>query len=648
MCGIAGMVGRDPVDSEVLARMTAVLRHRGPDDEGFFSRRYDDGTSVGLGFRRLSIIDLQTGNQPLSNETGSVQLVFNGEIYNYRELRRDLEARGHRFATQADTEVIVHLYEDEGSRCVRRLNGMFAFALWDEAGRELLLARDRFGKKPLYYTDTGEALMFGSELKSLLEHPRCPRELDHDSLAAYLALEYVPTPSSIFRDVHKLPAGHLLRWRERRASVEPYWDLEFSHDEPKSDREYVEEFRALLTEAVRRRLVSDVPLGAFLSGGVDSSSIVALMSEALPPGAVKTFTIGFAEKSFDESTVARRVAEHYETEHHEEVFTPDAMVDLLPTVVEVLDEPFADPSVLPTYVLSRFARQFVTVALGGDGSDELLAGYPTFTAERFAKAYRVPRSLHDRLILPLADRLPVSTDNFSVDFKLKRFLLGATLPTAARHPTWLGAIPGDAQARLLLGSASDPLVSWSSAYASARTSDPLERLIYAYVKTYLQDDILTKVDRASMACSLEVRAPFLDVELADFLGRVPSSAKLRRLDTKHLLKRAMDGVLPEGIARRPKKGFGIPVAKWLKTSLREQLESELSDSRLRAQGLFDSREVQRLVSEHMSGRYDHRKPLWTLFVFQLWHRRWASETVNGAGSADTRLKSSRRAPADAP
>jgi asparagine synthase (glutamine-hydrolysing) len=623
MCGICGIVDRrEPINREVLVRMAEAIRHRGPDDEGVYVAPNESATAVGLGFRRLSIIDLASGNQPIANEDGTVRVVFNGEIYNYRSLRSELESRGHRFATNADTEVIVHLYDELGARCVERLNGMFAIALWDERRQTLTLARDRFGKKPLYYADLGDALLFASELKSLVEHPRCPRELDFDALARYLALEYVPTPHAIFARVRKLPGGHVLSWKDGHVSVESYWELELRADHPAHpDSEYVEEFRTRFREAVRRRLMSEVPLGAFLSGGIDSSSVVAMMAEALPAKAVKTFSIGFADNSFDESEHARRVATHFGTDHHEEVFTPQVMLDLLPGVVDWLDEPFGDASILPTYLLSRYTRSFVTVALGGDGSDELLAGYPTFPADRLARLYRVPRLLHSNVIYPLADRLPVSTANFSFDFKLKRFLRAASAPADVRHPTWLGSFTRDEQAALLTREPPDPLVEHRRAFGAA-AGDPTARLIYLYAKTYLQDDILVKVDRASMACSLEVRAPFLDVELVEFLSRVPSSLKLRRFDTKYLLKLAMRNVLPPGIATRPKKGFGIPVAEWFKGDLRDALQDELSPERIRRQGLFESAEVQRLLSEHLSGRRDHRKALWTLFVFQLWHRRW--------------------------
>jgi asparagine synthase (glutamine-hydrolysing) len=625
MCGICGIVGHDPVDREALARMTRTLRHRGPDDEGFYVAEHDDGVAVGLGFRRLSIIDLESGNQPISNEVGSVQLVFNGEIYNFRELRRELEAGGHRFATNADTEVLVHLYEDLGPRCVERLNGMFAFALWDEAERRLLLGRDRFGKKPLYYAEVGRSLLFGSELKALLEHPLCPRELDFESLCRYLALEYVPTPHAIFEGVKKLPGGHLLLWRGGSSSLERYWDLSFgSHDGVGSDEDYVEQFRQRFREAVRRRLISDVPLGAFLSGGIDSSSVVAMMAEELPAGLVKTFSIGFGERSFDESQHARRVAARFGTDHHEEVFTARDLLDLLPTAVDVLDEPFADPSVLPTYLLSQFTRTSVTVALGGDGGDELLAGYPTFPAHRVARLYRMPGPVHRRVLVPLAGKLPTSTANFSLDFKVKRFLRAAASPADERHPLWLGSFTPEELELLLVSGAADPYGEQRLAFTSAPTNNELERLVYLYAKTYLQDDILVKVDRASMACSLEVRAPFLDVELVEFLGRVPPKLKLRRFDTKHLLKAAMKDTLPPGIATRAKKGFGIPVAEWLKGELRDAVTDELSPERLRAQGIFEPAEVHRLVTEHLTGRADHRKQLWTLLMFQLWHRRWLS------------------------
>jgi asparagine synthase (glutamine-hydrolysing) len=622
MCGICGIVAApgDAVDPDALARMTAVIRHRGPDDDGFY---VDEDRAVGLGFRRLSIIDVKGGHQPLTNEDETVWVVFNGEIYNFRALRSELERSGHRFATDSDTEVIVHLYEQHGPRCVERLDGMFAFAVWDDRRHTLTLARDRFGKKPLHYAvTTGGGVLFASELKSLLQHPECPRTLDPVSLSQYLALDYVPSPRSILEGIRKVPAAQVAVWRAGKISVERYWDLPFGESLTESDEEVVEEFRRLFRNAVERRLMSDVPLGAFLSGGIDSSSVVAAMADLLPRGNVKTFSIGFTERSFDESSHARRVAQLFGTDHHEQTLTAGAMVELLPEAVSFLDEPLADPSVLPTYLLSRFTREHVTVALGGDGGDELLAGYPTFPADRVARAYVVPTKLHQRLVLPLADRLPVSTANFSLDFKIKRFLRGASLSPTQRHAAWLGALTPEEQRQL-------HLPAWAEAYESvaaidrANTGrDPVQRLIYLYARSYLEDDILVKVDRASMAASLEVRAPFLDRDLVEFLGRVPSRLKLRRLSTKQLLKRAMRDALPQEIIDRPKKGFGIPVAEWLKSDLREQLLDELSPDRIRRQGLFDPGEVTRLANEHLEGRRDHRKPLWALFMFQLWRESW--------------------------
>jgi asparagine synthase (glutamine-hydrolysing) len=626
VCGICGLVETaGPVDRDVLERMTGTLWHRGPDEEAYYLSEPDGyGPGVGFGFRRLSIIDVEGGHQPLTNEDGSVWTMLNGEIYNFAGLRAGLEAKGHVFSTNGDAETLVHLYEESGVDCTEPLNGMFAFAVWDTARRRLLLARDRLGKKPLYYIELGDGgLLFASELKALLQHPACPRELDRAALEHYLAFEYVPSPHAIFSGIRKLPPGHRLVWERGRVSVKPYWDFRFDATDARPESAVVEEFEERLREAVRLRLVSDVPLGAFLSGGIDSSSVVAYMCDLLPPEQVQTFSIGFTERSFDESEHALRVARHFGTHHHEETFTPGVLLDVLPEVTAGLDEPFADPSVLPTFLLSRFARETVTVALGGDGGDELLAGYPTFPAEAVARRYVVPRGLHERVVVPLAERLPVSTDDFSFDFKLKRFLRGATEPASTRHQLWLGAFTTAEQRALLVEPPTvDPLAGLRALYKGQTTGDWVEKLIYLYAKTYLPDDILAKVDRASMLTSLEVRAPFLDYTLVEFLARVPSSLKLRRFDTKHLLKRAMNGRLPPGIAGRKKKGFGIPVAQWLKTDLREPLLDALSPDRLRRQGLFQAREVERLIREHLAGTRDHRKQLWTLFVFQLWYEHY--------------------------
>ena len=624
MCGIAGILERGrPIDREALARMAGAIRHRGPDDDGFHvADSTDGGPSVGLAFRRLSIIDLAGGHQPMCNEDETVWIVFNGEIYNFQELRDELRGKGHRFRTNSDTETIVHLYEEMGADCVQRLNGMFGFALWDARARKLLLARDRMGKKPLYWTQTARGLLFGSELKALLEHPDCPTALDRAALAKYLAYEYVPAPHSIFQGVHKLPAAHVLEWQDGRVQVRRYWDLRFDHSGPvRSAADWAGELHARLRESVRLRLMSDVPLGVFLSGGIDSSTVVALMAELMPPASIKTFSIGFEDPSFDESAHARTVAQHFGTDHREEILAPRTLVDILPEVARFLDEPFADASIVPTYLLSKFTRRHVTVALGGDGGDELLAGYPTFPADRAARFYRLPRAVHERLVWPLVSRLPVSTDNFSLDFKVKQFLRGARYGQALRNQVWLGAFDAEEQSGLLNGGLDgiDPYDDLTRAAREVSAADPVERLIALYCRFYLADDILVKADRASMATSLEVRAPFLDYTLVDWLGTMPSNLKLHGMTTKYILKKAMADRLPPGIAARGKKGFGIPVAKWFKGELRELACDTLSEARIRDQGLFEWPAVSRLLDDHFKGVRDNRKQLWTLFMFQLWY-----------------------------
>ena len=623
MCGICGIVESErPVSEAVLAAMTETLRHRGPDDRGLWVRQPEGrGAGVGLGFRRLSIIDVAGGNQPIANEDGSVRVICNGEIYNYRELRGDLVSRGHVFATDSDCEVLVHLWEERGSAMLAELNGMFAIALWDDRTQTLVLARDRFGKKPLHYLETGSGLLFGSELKALLANPSCPRVLDEAALGQYLAFDYVPAPRTAFEGIRKLPAGNALVWRDGRTEVERWWELPFAEAESRTEAEWTEEFLAALQNAVSRRLVSDVPLGAFLSGGLDSSAVVALMARSLPPGQLKTFSIGFDEPSYDESAQARAVARHVGAEHHEQTFTVDTLLELLPDVFGVLDEPFADASILPTYLLSRFAREHVTVALGGDGSDEQLAGYPTFQAERVNRALRLSPWLRRRVVMPVVDRLPRSSSDFSLEFKARRFLRGADPDMGVRHQLWLGSFTPAEASEVLLRPVGDPHEPVRG-LADCAGGDWVQRLVATYVATYLQDDILTKVDRASMANSLEVRAPFLDPQLVELIARMPSNLKLRGLKTKVVLRRAVAPLLPRETVTRPKKGFGIPVARWLRDDLRDSVAESLSPERLRSQGLFDSRAVARLLTEHNSGARDHRKQLWALFAFQQWHHEW--------------------------
>jgi asparagine synthase (glutamine-hydrolysing) len=627
VCGICGIVRTAGVVAEhELEQMASTLAHRGPDDAGYYTTGHGDrGGACGLGFRRLSIIDVDGGHQPIPNEDESKWVMCNGEIYNFQELRRELEAKGHRFRTRCDSEVIVHLWEEHGPALVERLNGMFALAIWDDATRTLFLARDRLGKKPLYYAALDGSLLFASEPKALLAHPDVLRELDRDGLAMYLAYEYVPAPFSIYRGISKLEAGHTLRWTDGAVDVERYWEPSFDRAEPRSDDEWAAELVDRLRESVRLRLISDVPLGVFLSGGIDSSVVVALMTELMPATDVKTFSIGFREQSFDESRYARRVADHFGTDHHEEILTADAMLDILPEITAFLDEPLADGSIVPTYLLSRFTRSTVTVALGGDGGDELFAGYPTFPAHRAAAFYRVPRRMH-AWAERAADRLPVSRRNFSLDFKVKRFLRGATAPPAIRDQLWLGSFSPAEQADLLGEPAADVFAPIHQLSARMRGSDPVDRLIAQYLRFYLEGDILVKVDRASMAASLEVRAPFLDHTFVSFVNSMPPRLKLRRLRSKYILKRAFADRLPPEIANRSKKGFGVPLGDWLRGGLRTTMEELLSESELRAQGIFEPRAVRRLVDDHLSGRRDNRKQLWTLLTFQLWHDAWLRST----------------------
>jgi asparagine synthase (glutamine-hydrolysing) len=620
MCGIAGLVNREGVaaDRDILARMTATLRHRGPDGEGY----YLDGPA-GLGHRRLSIIDLDGGAQPMSNEDGSVWVSYNGELYNEPALRARLKGQGHVFRTVSDTEALVHLYEEEGPDFVRHLNGMFALALWDARRRRLVLARDRMGQKPLYYAETAEGgLVFGSEPKALLVHPGVRRALDPAGLARYLFYEYLPAPHTIWTGMRKLPPAHRLVWEHGQARLARYWQAPLPRGEAPPFAEAAERFWSGLCAAVARHRRCDVPLGVFLSGGVDSSSVAAALAESEPARQIRTFSIGFDDPSFDESAHARAVARHLGTTHHERIFRAETVWELLPEVATWLDEPFGDASILPTHLLSRFARSEVKVVLGGDGADELLAGYPTFTAERAAGLFRRLPGPARTLAGAAVGRLPVAHGNFSLDFKLKQFLRGAAEPIALAHQRWLGSFSGPEIARLLV----DPPAldvekeHLQRAGALAPAADGLTRSLWLYQDTYLPDDILTKVDRASMACSLEVRAPFLDTELVDEVEALPASFKYSHGQTKRLLKHAANGRLPASIVERPKKGFGIPVARWLRGPLAPLLDDLLGPDRLTRQGLFRPEEVAWRVAEHRAGVRDHRKPLWTLLMFQLWYQ----------------------------
>ncbi len=622
MCGIAGFVNRsgEGADLAILMRMTATLSHRGPDGDGF----HCDGAAA-LGHRRLSIIDLAGGAQPMANESDTIWVTFNGEIYNEPALREQLESRGHRFRTRSDTECLVHLYEDYGPDFVRHLNGMFALAIWDSTRQRLVLARDRMGQKPLVYSETERGgIVFGSEPKALLEHPDVPRELDPDSLARYLFYEYVPAPYSIWNRVRKLPKAHLLIWENGRSHTTRYWTAPEPGPTTLSVEDAADQFWTDFRASVARHRRSDVPLGVFLSGGVDSSSVAAALAELEPASRIRTFSIGFEDPSFDESSHARQVAQYLGTNHHERRFSVDAVYDLLPDVASWLDEPFGDASLLPTHLLSRFARDQVTVVLGGDGADELLAGYPTFKAERAARLFRKLPGPAKAIAGEAVKRLPVDHGNISLDFQLKQFLRGASEPIALAHQRWLGSYAGSEIERLLVTPSKVDVEAEHLARAALflGVGDPLNRSLALYQETYLPEDILSKVDRASMACGLEVRAPFLDATLVDTIQGMPGEFKYGRHQTKRILKLAAAGRLPAKILARPKKGFGIPVARWLRGPLAPLLESLLAPERIERQGIFQPNEVARRVREHLQGVRDHRKPLWTLLMFQFWYDRW--------------------------
>lgn len=626
MCGIAGYTDRSGVgsDDRLIQRMTATLESRGPDAEGFLL----DGP-VALGHRRLRIIDLEGGGQPMSNEDGTVWVSFNGEIYNFRELRAELERAGHRFSTRSDTEAIVHAYEEFGDQCFTRLNGMFALAIWDAKNCRLVLARDRMGKKPLYYGCRDGEIVFGSELKALAEHPAISHETDLHALGRYLSFEFVPAPYAILKGTRKLPGGHLLIWESGRSEVRRYWDVTFGECPWPDEASAAEALRDCLAAAVQRRLVSDVPLGVLLSGGVDSSGIAALAARSVTR--LRTFSIAFNEPSFDESQYARQVAAALGTEHTEARFSIEALLECIPRIFDYVDEPLADASLLPTYLLCQQTRQAVTVALGGDGGDELFLGYPTFAASRLADRYRRLPSSVRRGVTAMVDHLPVSEGNLSFDFKARQFLKGLEYPPPIQDQVWLGAFTREEALAVLTGEArdamrlDDPYVELVRDTGNCSARDRIEALAYHYMRYYLAEGVLTKVDRASMANSLEVRAPLLDPEVVEFATHVPVEWKMGG-GGKRLLKQALAPLLPREIVRRPKKGFGIPLTGWLRRELRPLCDELLDEERIRRQGLFDLAAVRRLLMEHREGQRDNRKPLWTLLAFQLWLSRCSTRS----------------------
>ena len=627
MCGIAGYVGEGREGD--LRAMGDRLAHRGPDGEGVF-RAPDAG--VHLLHRRLAIIDLATGDQPMWNEDRTVCVIFNGEIYNHVALRAELVAKGHRFASHhSDTEVLVHGYEEWGTELPGRLNGMFAFAIWDAPRRRLFLARDRFGKKPLYYACRPGLFAFASELTALAAHSGVRTEVDRDSLRKLFAYGFIPAPRSFYRDVSKLPGGHWMAFEIDRpgvVTVRRYWQFEIETDHALASRpeeSLAEELRHLLERAVERRLMSDVPLGIFLSGGIDSSAVLAYAAKHMPAGNVHTFSIGFHEPSFDESAHARAVASHFGTQHHEEMLGIDRARDMTPEVLGRLDEPFGDPSIVPTYLLCEFARRRITVALGGDGGDELFAGYDPFKALAAARWFRrlTPGWLRGG-IRSLAEMLPVSDGNMGLDFKIKRGLRGASQPPSLWNPVWLGPLEPRELAELFLEPVAPEAVYEEAiaAWDGSKAGNDVDRTLEFYTRFYLQDDILVKGDRASMMVSLEVRSPFLDNDLVDFARRLPHALKYRNGRTKHLLKFALRGVVPDEVLERRKKGFGIPLTRWLRT---------WDPAAFERGGIVAGNAgwAAAQLREHQAGSRDNRLALWCLLA--LGHHRGAAG-IPAAGS----------------
>ncbi|HYW73418.1 MAG TPA: asparagine synthase (glutamine-hydrolyzing) [Pyrinomonadaceae bacterium] len=625
MCGITGFVRRDgaPVDREVLARMNEAIRHRGPDEDGFY---LSDG--VGLAMRRLAIIDLKSGQQPIHNADRTAWIVYNGEIYNYRELRQELETRGHRFYTDSDTEAIVHAYDEYGTDCPKYLRGMFALAIWDEREKSLFLARDRVGKKPLLYAEVNGQLVFGSEFMALLQHPDVSRDVNYEAIHHYLSFICVPSPLTAFQSISKLPPGHSLLWKNGEIKLERYWQIDFSNKISIDEEEAGERVVELLREAVRVRLMSEVPLGAFLSGGIDSSAVVALMAQESSER-VKTFSIGFEEQDFSELHHARRVAEYVGSEHHEFIVKPDAM-EILPTLVEHYGEPFADSSAIPSYYVSRETRKHVTVALNGDGGDECFAGYERYAAMNLAQRYvkLLPGAIRNGVIRNLANALPQMQSRKNPLRKAQRFLAAASLSPVQRYLRWVSAFDEQAKLKLYSDDFRNQTAAFSTIsflepwFAKANGAGIVDATLLTDTMTYLPNDLLVKMDIASMTVSLEARSPFLDHHLMEFAATLPEHLKLRGMTTKYLLKRVLKQFVPEENLTRAKMGFGVPIGHWFRGRMQTFLRDTLLSEKALSRGLFNRESVRQIVEQHVTQRADHDHRLWSLLMLELWFERF--------------------------
>jgi asparagine synthase (glutamine-hydrolysing) len=640
MCGIAGIIDvNNRVDRDILLRMTNIMQHRGPDGEGFYI-----DTLVGLGHRRLSIIDLEGGSQPMSNEDGSVWITYNGEIYNFPILQKGLSQRGHRFRTRSDTEVIIHAYEEYGTDCLRHLRGMFAFAIWDAKKSQLFLARDRLGKKPLYYYFNNERFVFTSEIKAILQDQGIPRAIDLTALKDYFTYGYIPFPKTIFKDIYKLPPAHFMvvslldarvttvkpiKQAKLTIKIDQYWDIKYEPDYSLSERQWIEALLEKLKEAVKIRLISDVPLGVFLSGGLDSSTVVALMSmvQDMP---VKTFSIGFKEEDFSELRYARTVAERFGTKHHEMIVEPDA-IEILPRLAWQFDEPFADSSAIPTYYVSKIARENVTVILSGDGGDETFAGYNRYASAFWFYNYArfIPRSFRRLIFGGISSLMPCG-------MRGKGFLRHLALNPFEYYKGMISQddmqyldklFSGDIKKEIIKLNQSNEFLYDNGDFLNQffnryQDADFLTRIQYLETKTYLPEDILTKVDRASMLCSLETRAPLLDHELLEFVARIPSTYKIRGGEKKYILKKAMSTLLPEEILRRDKMGFCTPLRHWFKKDLTGYAREILLDRRFKERGFFNIKHIESLINNHRLRHRDLSQHIWQLLFFEHWCRNW--------------------------
>jgi len=623
MCGITGFssskINSPQLRSDILSEMLGSIRYRGPDDTG----KILEG-DIALGAVRLSIIDIAGGHQPAHNEDKSVWVVFNGEIYNYLSLRQRLLEQGHFFYTHSDTEVIAHLYEEYGYAGIEKLEGMFAFCIWDKNKRVLFLGRDRFGIKPLYYAQVNSEFIFASEAKAILKFPGFKREIDLVSLDEYLAFEYVPGPRSIFKNIKKLPAASYLvyDYTAKALNINEYWKLDPACRYDKKQPQ--DELAGLLKESLERHLVSDVPVGIFLSGGIDSSMLLAL-AQTFCPVKIKTFSMGFAEDSFDESRHIKRVSGLFGTEHRHYMFKCQDLLDSVLQAGPLLDEPLADASFFPTYLLSKFASREVKAVLSGDGGDEIFSGYPTYQAHKLVRYYNwIPAGIRRNLINRLVNSLPVSLNNFSLDFKMKKLVSSAGLPLGSRHLSWMGSFGYQEKQELCLSRLTryfgpDTAQGLLNSYLDEfKDRDNLDKLQYLDIKTYLQDDILAKTDRASMLNSLEVRLPYLDRRLVEFIFSLPADLRLRGFKTKYIFKQIAKSFLPPDIVNRSKKGFGIPLGFWIKAGLKDMIFEVLAEEKIRRGGIFNYQYINNMLSQHLNNQADNRKKIWTVFMFQLW------------------------------